>query len=368
MEKWRFLEVDWLTYAETGIYRQALMRAVTEGLVPDTVSFCTFKDPSLIITYFNDPEKEINLQLCREKGIRVSRLVIGGGPIFGDTGYVITFLHIARRNPKLPEDAEKMLKKTLTGVAEGTRDAFGVQCRFRPLNDLEVLCENGIWRKIGPSGCLYQKEAIQMTSGIQVKENDVNLIESIITPPPEKFRDKEAKTIKERITYLERVAGREIDLDELKRFYKDRIQKIFQVELVPGELTGEEREYIREMEEEYTSEEFFMERSERKFGEIPSGVSRKTIQFKVPEGSFVRVIAFVKGDRLCNLLINGMIHASPLRPASPIHEIERALEGQPIDREIFESKIEEVLNRPGFHLPRISSGLLASKIYECAIP
>jgi len=229
------------------------------------------------------------------------------------------------------------------------------------------LCEDGVWRKIGPSGCLYQEKAIQMTSGMQVKENDVSLIESIITPPPEKFKDKEAKTIKERITYLERVVHREIDLDELKRFYKDRIQKIFQVELVPGELTEEERRYIREMEKEYTSEEFFMERSEGKLGEIPSGASRKVVQFKIPEGSFVRVIAFVKGNTLCKLLINGMIHASPLRPISPIHEIEKSLEGQPIDREIFESKIEQVLNRPGFHLPKISSGLLAGKIYECAI-
>lgn len=31
MEKWRFLEIDWLTYAETAIYRPVLMRARSEG-------------------------------------------------------------------------------------------------------------------------------------------------------------------------------------------------------------------------------------------------------------------------------------------------------------------------------------------------
>jgi len=65
-------------------------------------------------------------------------------------------------------------------------------------------------------------------------------------------------------------------------------------------------------------------------------------------------------------LISVMIHASPLRPTSPIHEIEKALNGQPIDEELFESKIEEILNRPDFHITKVSPKLLAMKIYECA--
>jgi len=366
MEKWRFLGVDWLTYAETVNYRQALMKARSEGIVPDTVSFCTFKKPSMIITYFNDPEKEINLDFCRERGIPVSRLVIGGGPIFGDTGYIIVFLHIGRKNPKVPPDAEKMFEKTLTGVAAGISEFFNVECRYRPINDIEVKCDDGIWRKIGPSGCLYEEKAVQMTSGIQVKENDVNLIESIISVPEEKFVDKQTKSVQERITYLEKIAGRNIDLGELKEFYIDRIEKIFEVTLVPGELTANERRYIRDMEKEYTSEEFFMEKSERRFGTIPSDVVRKTVQFKVPEGPFVRIITFTKNDKIWNILISGMIHASPLRPTSPIHEIEKALKGQPVNGELFESKIKEILTRPNFNFAKVSPEFLANKIYECA--
>src|SRR4030066_1069473 len=100
MEKWRFLEVDWLTYADTAIYRPVLIRAVSEGIVPDTVSFCTFPKPSMITAFLNDPEKEINLDFCKKNGIPVRRLIIGGGPIFGDTGYVITLLHLKKNNPK----------------------------------------------------------------------------------------------------------------------------------------------------------------------------------------------------------------------------------------------------------------------------
>ncbi len=355
-----------MTYAETAIYRPVLMRARSEGIVPDTVSFCTFPRPSMITTFFNDPEKDIDLHFCRERKITVFRTIASGGPIFGDTGYIFTFLHLARDNPKVPLNAEKMFEKTLTGIASGISEFFNVECRFRPLNDVELKCGDGIWRKIGPSSCFYEEKAIQMGSGIQVKMPDVELIASAITPPAQKFEDKQASSIQERITYLEKVVGRPIDLSEVRKLYIRQIEKTFEVKLDPGELTEKEKGYYQEMEREYTSEEFFMERSERRFGEIPSDVVRRMIQFKVPEGPLVRIVTLVKENKLWDLLISGAIHASPLRPTSPIHEIEKALKGQAIDEKLFEAKIAEILNRPNFNFAKVPAELLASKIYECA--
>jgi lipoate-protein ligase A len=367
MEKWRFLEIDWLTYAETAIYRPVLMRAVSEDIVPDTVSFCTFPKPSLVLNFFNDPYKEINLDFCKEREIPVYRVIASGGPIFGDTGYIFTFLHIRRDNPKVPPNAQKMFEKTLTGVAAGISEYLNVECRFRPLNDLEVKTDDRIWRKIGPSSCFYEEKAIQMGSGIQIKEPDVDLIAAAIRTPPEKFVDKKAKSIQERITYLERVIGRNIDLKEIREIYRAQIEKVFEVKLDSGELTQIEKTYYSEMEKEYTSDEFFMERSEDKFGPIPLDVTRKTIQFKVPEGPFVRIVTLTKENRIRDILISGTIHASPLRPTSPIHEIEKALKNLPVSERLFRSKIEEILSRPNFNFAKVTPQFLANKIYECAI-
>jgi lipoate---protein ligase len=367
MEQWRFLEVSGITYAETAVYRPVLMRARSEGLVPDTVSFCTFPGPSLITNYFNDPEKDINLDFCRNRGIPVYRTLASGGPIFGDTGYTFTFLHLARSNPKVPQNAEKMFEKALTGIAAGISERFAVQCRFRPLNDLEIRSTDGTWRKVGPSSCFYEEKAIQMGSGLQVKKPDLDLIGSAITPPAQKFADKEAKTIQERITYLEHAVGRTIDLREIKQIYIDSLERVFEIELVPGEVTGPEKSLYQQMQREYTSESFFMERSERKWNPVPPDLLRKMACFKVPEGPLVRVITLVKEDRIWDLMISGSIHASPLRPTSPIHEIERALRGQRIDEDLFARIIAEILGRPDFHFARVSPSWLAEKIYECAM-
>jgi hypothetical protein len=199
-----------------------------------------------------------------------------------------------------------------------------------------------------------------------VKPPDVGLIASAITPPAEKFSDKQASNIQERITCLEKGVGRRIDLSEIEKIYIKQIEKVFEVELVPGQLTEKEKGYYREMEKEYTSREFFMERSEQRFGKVPPGVVRKMVQFKVPGGPMVRVITLVKDDKLWDLLISGSIHASPLRPTSPIHEIEKSLKGQPVDQRLFESKIAEILSRPNFNFAKVTAALLAGKIFECA--
>ncbi|MCP4574783.1 MAG: lipoate--protein ligase family protein [Deltaproteobacteria bacterium] len=365
MEKLRFLEVDWLSYAQTAIYRPVLMRAVGEGFVPETFSFCRFPAPSLVLNFLNDPEKEIDLEFCKKNKIPVYRVISSGGPIFGDTGYIFTFLHLKRSNPKVPANASKMFEKTLSGLAQGISEHFNIECRFRPLNDVEVKCDDGQWRKIGPSSCVFEEKAVQMGSGIQVKAPDADLIASAITAPPEKFADKEAKTIQDRITYLEKAVGRPIDLKEVQEVYLNQIQEIFQVELEPGQLTDQESNYYREMEREYTDEDFFMERSERKFGQMPSGTIRKSVQFKVSGGPFIRIIVFVEKNRIKDLLITGHFHASPLRPTSPVHEIEKVLRGQLINKDYFETEIEKILAREGFHIAGVSAQFLAQKIYDC---
>jgi len=101
-----------------------------------------------------------------------------------------------------------------------------------------------------------------------------DLITGAIYAPPEKFIDKQAKSIQERVTYLEKVVGRSIDLQEIKKIYRDQIEKVFEVELYSGELTEKERTCYSEMEREYTSDEFFMERSETQV---------KCLKFKVPK-------------------------------------------------------------------------------------
>ena len=288
------------------------MQCISNGSSPQTVSFCKFPSSSLVLNYFNDPEKDIDLAYCKELGIRVCRVMASGGPVFGDTGYIFTFLHLRRENPKVPPHAAAMFEKTLSGIAQKISSVFRVESRYRPLNDLEVRCNDGKWRKVGPSSCFYDDKAIQMGSGLQVKKPDVDLMARVIPTPPEKWIDKEAKTVQERVTYLEEITKSTIDLDCVKTAYKEAIEEIFEVRLEVGEMSPLETQVYAQMEERYTNDQFFMERSEKvKLGLPPLGVTRRSIQFKVPGGPFMRIVLFVHDGVILDALITGGIHASP---------------------------------------------------------
>ena len=366
METWRFLNVDWLTYAETAIYRAVLLRTISEGISPTTVSFLSFKNPSVVLNYFNDPEKDIDLELCKKKAMPVCRVLSGGGPILGDSGYIVTFLDILKRHPSVPSGPVEMMENVLKAIAGEISEHFDIECRFRPLNDIEIKSSDGVWRKIGPSSCLYEENVVKMGSAMQVKKTDVDLIAAAIPAPPEKFADKDVKSVQERVTSLETVVGRSIDLKEMRDLYRTVFENLFDVELVPGELTDLEKRLYSEMEGECTADEYFMERSEKNLGEIPPGVIKKRMQFKVPNGPFIRIILCVQENKIWKILISGTIHASPLKPSSPVHEIEKALKGRPLDKGLIESKISEVLSRPGFSFAMVSPQLLAEKILECS--
>ena len=364
-EKWRFVEIDWLSYAQTAFYRPALIKAVSENFSPETVSFFSFPRPSVILNFFNDPDRDIDFNFCRQKGIPVCRVISSGGPIFGDRGYVITFIHALRDNPRFPKTVEEIFAKTLSGVARGLSDRFGIDVRYRPLNDLEARSDDGIWRKIGPSSCFFEDRVVQMGSGVQVHQPDVELMASIITPPPEKFRDKESTNLRERLTCLDDVVGRRIHIEEVKEVYVNQIEESFGAELVSGKVSDRERSYYKSFETEYTSDAFMMDRSEKQFQRIPPGVERTGLQYKVSGGPLVRIACFTKDRSIWRILITGSIHASPLRPSSPVHEIENALIGSPVNQKIIHRKIVEILSRPNCEIAKVDPQELAEKIVIC---
>lgn len=364
-QRWRFLEVDWLTYARTAVFRPTLLKAVSERIVPDTLSFCSFPRPSVILNFFNDPDKDIDLKFCRQRDIPVYRVISSGGPIFGDTGYIFAFIHAARGSHGIPSTVEGMFAKTLSGIALGLSECFDIEVRFRPLNDLEARDTDGVWRKIGPSSCFYDNQAIQMGSGIQIHRPDLDLMASIITPPPEKFRDKQAKSIQERVTCLDSIVGRKVEIQEVKQVYVTQMEKTFGVELSQGELCLQELEYFKKFEEEYTSEDFLMDRSEKRLDPLPLGIQRRQLHYKISGGPLIRIICFIKGSRIWRIIITGSIHASPLRPSSPVHEIENALKETPIDRKAILDRLVRVMQRPDYEMPGVVPEELAEKIELC---
>lgn len=317
---WRLLELSTDSYAEsTMALSPALMRARKEGLVPDTVAVFTFRRPSVVMGYYISPDFDVDLEFCKRLDIAVKRIPTQG-LIFGHPGYILAGLYVHRRF--LPEEMAEAFRKVNEGIARRIEKQWGVRARHRPLNDLEVEV-SGKWKKIGPHSLAFDGEIAVERIGLTVTPMPMDLVEKAIIPPPEKFADKEAKSISERVGSLEEGLGRTVSLIEAKNMMIRALEETFEVSLKLDKLTEAEKQYYLSYSRMYDNDEWFFEKSAlRRFGSLPPGARVSHFVHKVSGGPMIRVSLCVHEGRIHGILFTG--NMQPAKREMP-EEMEHAL-------------------------------------------
>lgn len=321
---WRFLDLPTDSYAEsTMALSPALAKARKENLVPDTAAVFSFRGPSVVMGYYISPDQDVDLDFCRRNGIVIKRIPTQG-VIFGHEGYILTGLYIHRRF--LPEDMPGAFRKLNEAVARRIQEAWGIPARHRPLNDLEIEIQ-GKWKKIGPQSLTFDGEIAVQRLGLTISPLPMHLVEKAIVPPPEKFADKEAKSVSERVGSLEEAIGRPVSISEAKGMMMRAVEDAFGVSLLPGKITDTELEFRRSFVEQYDKEEWFFAKSAlRRFAGLPPDSKISQFVYKVSGGPLIRVNLCVREGTIFDILFTGNLQ--PSRREIP-EELEQALRGAP---------------------------------------
>jgi lipoate-protein ligase A len=321
---WRLLDLPTDSYAEsTMALSPALMKARKEGLVPDTVAVFSFRRPSVVMGYYISPDFDVDLEFCKTHDIAVKRIPTQG-LIFGHQGYILTGLYVHRHF--LPADMPDAFRKLNEGVAGRIEKEWGLRARHRPLNDLEVEI-GGKWKKIGPHSLAFEGEIAVQRVGLTITPMPMDLVAKALIPPPEKFADKEAKSIGERIGSLEEGLGRPLSIADTRAMVIRALEETFDVTLEPGEITEAEKEFRKSYHRMYDNDEWFFQKStRRRFAELPPGAKVSQFVCKVPGGPILRVNLSAVEGRILDVLITG--NMMPSRREVP-EEIEQALRSAP---------------------------------------
>jgi lipoate---protein ligase len=316
------------SYAEsTMALAPALVRARKENLVSDTAAIFSFSGPSLVMGYYISPDEDLDLPFCRDNGIVVKRIPTQG-LIFGHEGYILTGLYVHRRF--LPEVMTDGYRKLNEGVARELKRRWGLKARHRPLNDLEIEIE-GQWKKIGPQALTFDGDIAIQRLGLTVKPLPIGLVEKAITPPPEKFADKAAKSVAERVGSLEEALGHPVPLEEAKAVMQRALEDTFEITFVPGSLTEEEQAFEKAFREAYDNDQWFFAKSvQRRFANLPAGSRMSRFVYKVSGGPLIRVHLSLLEGRIDEILFTG--NMQPARREMP-EEMEAALRRTPATEE-----------------------------------
>jgi len=359
MEQLRFIKTKY-TYADFSTsVSPAYERALEERQAVGTVVLNVFVGGSFTIGVFEDPEKSMDLDYCRRKGIVVRRRLNPGGAIWGPEGGALLVFYLDTRFPWVPmKSVKEAFERTLSHLAGAVRDLFEIDARYRPLNDVEV---EG--RKLIATSARLEEDILTMRLLINVVYTDPDIIKDAIRTPVEKFQDKKIKDPGARFTCLETEVGRSVGTPDLEALARKTLEGLFgeKVSLLPGDLSGPEKRYAAEYQEKYTSDSWFYGNSERmRFKDVPQGVVMVEGRHKAPAG-LIRVTLLVRGGSIHDLIITGDFHPSPYRVLKDMEEIVR---GKPCRVEAVEEEIARIFDRPEVERAGTEVGDFSAAFYK----
>ncbi|MEM3086252.1 MAG: hypothetical protein QXO51_02985 [Halobacteria archaeon] len=329
MPPWRLLRLPWPDYASYRIsLNSAIGEAVAAGRSPPTLVLLRFLRSAVAASYYPSLDHDLSLPYFRSANIPVARFLGGAGIGFIDRGMVVSMAYAPAA--RLPGSHGELLSRALESVAEECNRRFGIASHYRAPNDIQVGD-----RKFALASATLEGGLVNLAVDLQVPPPDIESIRKGLPLPPEKLADKSARGHDDRVSCLEREAGRKIAPEEVEEVLLASLGRACGAAFEPGRVSEEEMEVSRARQESLGSDAFQMARTERvRFGPSPRG-ERREFRMKVPGGPFLRCVALREGPVLRDLLITGGIQCSPVEG---VDRLEDALRG---------CRVEEVGARVG---------------------
>jgi len=241
-EQWRLLQPDFNTASTNMAIDRAVLVANSTSKVPPTVRFFGWSPPAISIGYFQNLEGEVDLDACRKFGVDYVRRITGGGAVFHEKEVTYSIV-IPESHPEIPKNIKDSYGRICGAITKGLKH-LGIESRYVPINDITT---DG--KKISGSAQTRKARTV-LQHGTVLIDVDVDKMFSLLRVPDEKIKDKLIADVKQRVTSIKHVLGKEIPFKEVAGAMKTGFEEEFHVELVEGMLTEEEIALTRKFEKD----------------------------------------------------------------------------------------------------------------------
>ena len=242
-EKWRLLKTENNSAALNMAIDRAVIVTNSNKKVPPTVRFFTWKPPAISIGYFQSLKDEVDLNNCKKLGVDYVRRITGGGAVFHEEELTYSII-IPESHPQVPKNIMGSYGRICGAVIKGLKN-LGIESEYKPINDIIT---SG--KKISGNAQTRKMKTV-LQHGTVLTDVDVDKMFSLLKVPNEKIKDKLIADVKERVTSIKHVLGREISFDDVAKAMKKGFEEEFNVELVEGTLTDEEIDLAKKFEKEF---------------------------------------------------------------------------------------------------------------------
>jgi lipoate-protein ligase A len=216
---------------------QALLESVSAGKSIPCLRFYGWEPRAVSIGYFQGLEEEVNVPACREQGVDIVRRLTGGGAVFHHAELTYSMI-LPLDHPLAASGIRASYEILCRGIVAGLLK-LGVKAAFVPVNDIE--CGG---KKISGNAQTRKKGAL-LQHGTVLLESDTERMFELLKVPPEKLKGKIIAGVKQRVTSLEEILGRQVPFEEaaaaLEAGFKEALDLDFSLDIGCGAI-GEDEE------------------------------------------------------------------------------------------------------------------------------
>lgn len=274
MSKWRFIDGGCADGTWHMAVDQAVMESVTEGTALPTLRLYRWNPPCLTLGYFQKADRDVNFQMCKEKGITVTRRLTGGRAVLHQHELCYSLV-LPRKMDGLDESVTISYRQLSCGLAEAfalldvpvvmTKPAVhqskhsGGAC-FDALSAYELAAEG---KKIVGSAQARRDGAL-LQHGSILNDLDVDLLFAIMKDEdPQRLAQAKASFL-EKATSIRHVIGRTIAYDLLfeafKKGFMMALHRDFGAWFEEGTLSDNELERAKELQHSVYQDEAWIHR------------------------------------------------------------------------------------------------------------
>lgn len=346
------LKLDKLPGQDSMLLFHTLARLGYEGLI-----IVSPAQPLVSVGYFQDSEKEVDLDYCKKNGIPVMRREVGGGATYLDQNQIFYQVIWNRNNKRFPNKIKKIFEYLSEPPCETYRK-FGIKASFRHEND--IVTDKG--KKIAGEGGADIGDSMVFVGGILL-DFDYATMSKVLKVPDEKFRDKIYKSMEENLTTMKRELGEIPPREEIKKVLIENFEKILgKLEPIEG-IDEETIKKMRELEKWFMSDEFLFKKTPR----IPTGVKIKEgveILYGIykAKGGLIRTAEEIENKKTINdIAISGDFN---LFPKNGLNEVEHALRSKKFDEVVIKTEVEKVYEKLKVESPGVEPEDFARTIVD----
>ena len=353
--KWRLLNLAELSWMKSQSIYHALSLVQDKHETPNTLILAWPDQPFVCIGLHQIIDQSVELDYLSKNKLPLVRRATGGGSVYLDANQI--FYQIVCSTDEYTESTSDFYKKFLKPVDQTYRD-FSIPAEYSPLND--IIADN---RKISGNGAVSFGNS-RVLVGNFIFDFPSKEMSRILKVPEEKFRDKIAKSLEERMGsfnyFLDKIPKKE---EVIERYLKN-FQEMLEIELFPGNLLKLEKKKIAELEQLYVENEwmFYVEKhgDEIYQQKIKSG-TYFTLGNKKFEGGLVQIFLNSENNRIKEILISGDFTISP---PYVLKELEIKLKGMKIEQENLTKAIKNFYIKYQVESPGILPEELSELIVE----